>query len=302
MKKALLITILSALILAGCGRVVNKGNNSKVETTTTSALTIEVTSTEITDETKASKLSSSAKVKATTTKKSVAKDDKVRVVSNTTQQNIQSNDNKVQSIQPACTNTTKNSAKKNMITTATKVVTTITTKPVITTVAKPKIVTTTIKAKQNVKWSKQMKAWKKLAIGQSLSSNEEKLIRTDIIEYGLKKFNGKQTVTCRCGGDVKAVKFLSPLNVTANYSWNDFSHAHMDACSDVESVSLIKNAKSDKEIYSIVDKARADCLEVVDNGIASWHDFYDENGGLKYASDIEFSVMIDGTYVWFLTK
>lgn len=324
MKKAILMAILSALILSSCGKVEEPTNDSRVtesaSVTTSSAIT-EATSTEITDETINTTTTSSEEKKSTTTLKTTesktqtstsTKKTTVQAMQNnggnTTRQNTTvENGNQGQNYQPEQTSPPQNIPAKNTTTTVKRIVTTTTAKPkpVTTTTARPKpVVTTTTTKKQEEKaeWSELMKAWKKLAMGQGLSSNEENLIRTDIIEYGLDKFNGKQTVTCTCGNDVTTVKFLSPLNMTANYSWNDFSRAHMDACSNAESSALIKMASSDKEVYSIVEQARNDCLSVIDNGVASWHYYCDINGVLKYASDLEFSVYIDGTYIWFLTK
>ena len=315
MKKAILMAILSALILSSCGKVEQPTNDSRVtesaSVTTSSAIT-EATSTEITDETTISTTTSSEEKKPTTTSKTSTSTKKTTVQAtqnnggNTTRQNITvENGNQGQNYQPEQTSPPQNIPERSTTTTAKRIVTTTTAKPVTTTTSRPKPVVTTIttkKQEEKAEWSELMKAWKKLAMGQELSSNEENLIRTDVIEYGLDKFNGKQTVTCTCGNDVTTVKFLSPLNMTANYSWNDFSHAHMDACSNAESSALIKMASSDKEVYSIVEQARNDCLSVIDNGVASWHYYCDINGVLKYASDLEFSVYIDGTYIWFLTE
>jgi hypothetical protein len=181
--------------------------------------------------------------------------------------------------------------------------------PTITTVPKTETTTqtttspkVTTKPQNTVKWSDTMKAWRKLCEGKSISNSEWELVRQDIVNYGVQKFNGKTTVELNCGIDFYTRTFQSPLNLSVNGSLKGMSHAHLDAYADPECSAMINYASNEEEIYEIVEQTRADCLSVVDSGIESWYEFCEINDCLEYASDLEFNVGLDGTAIWFLTE
>jgi hypothetical protein len=181
---------------------------------------------------------------------------------------------------------------------------TVTTIPKIETIAQtttsPKVTTT--KPQNTMQWSDTMKAWRKLCEGKSISGSEWELIRQDIVNYGVQKFNGKTTVELNCGIDFYTRTFQNPLNLSVNGSLKGMSHAHLDAYAEPECAAMINYASSEEEIYEIVEQTRADCLSVVDSGIESWYEFCEMNDCLEYASDLEFNVGLDGTAIWFLTE
>ncbi len=153
-----------------------------------------------------------------------------------------------------------------------------------------------------MQWSDTMKAWRKLCEGKSINGAEWELVREDIVSYGMQKFNGKTTAELNCGIDLYTRTFQSPLNLTENTSLKGLSHAHLDAYADADSRWLIDYAGNEEEVYRIVEQSRADCLTVIDIGLESWYEFCEVNDCLKYASNLEFNVGLDGTAIWFLTE
>lgn len=202
MKKALLIAILSALILAGCGQVEDAENNSKAETTTVSTLSAQATTTESTEKTSGSTTSTTSETtsakskttttkssqkesKSTTTKKSADNSAKAEIQSNngdnTTQQNTQHSVNTEQSNQPAHTYVTQSSAVRNTITTTRRPVVTTTARPVTTTqktttTAKPKPVTTTTTSAHQITEEEKYES-----IGKGLGNNGSEYSKAEAV-------------------------------------------------------------------------------------------------------------------------
>ena len=202
-------------------------------------------------------------------------------------------------------NTQVNTTQKPAVTTTqqkqttAKQTTTAPPKPVTTT-QKPQTTTppTTKPPESTVTWSDTMKAWRKLCEGQSLSGDEQNLIRSEILEYA-KNFNGKRDIHVSFGIDEYDISYANPINMTVR---EDMSYAHMDAYADSDSKWLIDHAENEEEICSIVSETRENCLHVIDYGLFNRWEIYSGNNALKYASDIEFNVGFDGTAIWFLTE
>ncbi len=322
MKRAMVISILCAVMLTACGNVsesVESVETSAVSQTATTVTGSAVTSAKEekdTSETATTTKKNSQTVyetsKAKTTKKSTVSSSTVNTKASQEQNELQSYP---QTEQPQ-ENTQVNTTQKPAVTTTqqkqttAKQTTTAPPKPAATTQkpqTTPQPTTTTqkpstTKPQNTVQWSDTMKAWRKLCEGKSINGAEWELVREDIVSYGMQKFNGKTTVELNCGIDLYTRTFQSPLNLTENTSLKGLSHAHLDAYADADSRWLIDYAGNEEEVYRIVEQSRADCLTVIDIGFESWYEFCEVNDCLKYASSLEFNVGLDGTAIWFLTE
>ena len=314
MKKAMVISIFCVVFLSACGNVSEstESESSSVasQTTVTAIVSAETSAKEEMDTSKTTatiKKSSqtvSETSKAKTTKKSTvsSKDVSLRPPQEQTKQQSYSQTAKPQENTevdttqiPAVTTTQQ---KQN----AAKQITTAPPKPVTTT-QKPQTTTppTTKPPESTVTWSDTMKAWRKLCEGQSLSGDEQNLIRSEILEYA-KNFNGKRDIHVSFGIDEYDISYANPINMTVREDMTDLSYAHMDAYADSDSKWLIDHAENEEEICSIVSETRENCLHVIDYGLFNRWEIYSGNNALKYASDIEFNVGFDGTAIWFLTE
>ena len=148
-----------------------------------------------------------------------------------------------------------------------------------------------------------MLAWRHISERKNITKAEQELIRNDILNYGLKKFNGKTKIHCHVGNDHFDIAYLKPIKMTVQRELTDWTqHAHLDASVDTDSLALINYAKSEQEIYDIVTWTRSDSLRLIDFGLYSRYELSTMYGDLEYASDIHFNVGFDGTYIWFLNE
>ena len=148
-----------------------------------------------------------------------------------------------------------------------------------------------------------MLAWRHISERKNITQAEQELIRNDILNYGLKKFNGKTKIHCHVGNDHFDIVYLKPIKMTVQRELTDWTqHAHLDASVDTDSLALINYAKSEQEIYDIVAWTRSDSLRLIDFGLYSRYELSTMYGDLEYASDIHFNVGFDGTYIWFLNE
>lgn len=314
MKRAMVISIFCVVFLSACGNVsesTESESSSVASQTTVTAIVSAETSTkeemdtsETTTTIKKSSQTVSETSKAKTTKKSTvsSKDVSLRPPQEQTKQQSYSQTAKPQENTevdttqiPAVTTTQQKQTTAKQTTTAPP-------KPVTTT-QKPQTTTppTTKPPESTVTWSDTMKAWRKLCEGQSLSGDEQNLIRSEILEYA-KNFNGKRDIHVSFGIDEYDISYANPINMTVREDMTDLSYAHMDAYADADSRWLIDHAGNEGEIYSIVSETREKCLHVIDYGLFNRWEIYSGNNVLKYASDIEFNVGFDGTAIWFLTE
>ena len=91
--------------------------------------------------------------------------------------------------------------------------------------------------------------------------------------------------------------------MTRNKNMLDWTvYAHLDASVDMDCRGIINYAKSEKEIYDVVAQTRNDALHLIDFGLHSNYEISKINHCLEYASEIEYNIGFDGTYLWFLTK
>lgn len=321
MKRAMVISILCAVMLTACGNVSESAESAEtsavsqnVTTVTGSVVTSakeEKDTSETTTTTKKSSQTVSETSKAKTTTKSAISSSTVNTKAPQEQNKPQSYP---QSEQPQ-ENTQVNTTQKPAVTTTQQKQTTAkqtTTAPPKTAATTQKIQTTTqpttttqkpstTKPQNTVQWSDTMKAWRKLCEGKSLSGKEQDLIRSEILEYA-ESFNGKKNIHVSFGIDEYDISYEKPLNLIIRNDMTDLSYAHMDAYVDADSRWLIDYAGCEEEIYSIVRETREDCLHVIDYGLFNRWEIYSGNDMLKYASDIEFNVGFDGTAIWFLTE
>ena len=322
MKRAMVISILYAVMLTACGNVSESAESAETSAVSQTATTVtgsavtsakeEKDTSETTTTTKKSSQTGSETSKAKTTTKSAISSSTVNTKAPQEQNELQSYP---QTEQPQ-ENTQVNTTQKPAVTTTqqkqttAKQTATAPPKPAATTQkpqTTPQPTTTTkkpstTKPQETVQWSDTMKAWRKLCEGKSINGAEWELVREDIVSYGMQKFNGKTTVELNCGIDLYTRTFQSPLNLTENTSLKGLSHAHLDAYADADSRWLIDYAGNEEEVYRIVEQSRADCLTVIDIGLESWYEFCEVNDCLKYASSLEFNVGLDGTAIWFLTE
>lgn len=321
MKRAMVISILYAVMLTACGNVSESAESAETSVVSQTAATVTgsaVTSakekkdtSETTTTTKKNSQTVYETSKAKSTKKSTVSSSTVNTKAPQEQIELQSYP---QTEQPQ-ENTQVNTTQKPAVTTTqqkqttAKKTTTAPPKPAATT-QKPQTTTqqtttqkpSTTKPQNTVQWSDTMKAWRKLCEGKSINGAEWELVREDIVSYGMQEFNGKTTVELNCGIDLYTRTFQSPLNLTENTSLKGLSHAHLDAYADADSRWLIDYAGNEEEVYRILEQSRADCLTVIDIGLESWYEFCEVNDCLKYASSLEFNVGLDGTTIWFLTE
>lgn len=322
MKRAMVISILYAVMLTACGNVSESAESAETSAVSQTATTVtgsavtsakeEKDTSETTTTTKKSSQTVSETSKAKTTTKSAISSSTVNTKAPQEQNELQSYP---QTEQPQ-ENTQVNTTQKPAVTTTqqkqttAKQTATAPPKPAATTQnpqTTPQPTTTTkkpstTKPQETVQWSDTMKAWRKLCEGKIINGAEWELVREDIVSYGMQKFNGKTTVELNCGIDLYTRTFQSPLNLTENTSLKGLSHAHLDAYADADSRWLIDYAENEEEIYSIVSETREDCLHVIDYGLFNRWEIYSGNDMLKCASDIEFNVGFDGTAIWFLTE
>lgn len=314
MKRAMVISIFCVVFLSACGNVsesTESESSSVASQTTVTAIVSAETSTkeemdtsETTTTIKKSSQTVSETSKAKTTKKSTVSSKDVSLRPPQEQIKQQSYP---QTVKPQ-ENTQVNTTQKPAVTTTqqkqttAKQTTTAPPKPVTTT-QKPQTTTppTTKPPESTVTWSDTMKAWRKLCEGQSLSGDEQNLIRSEILEYA-KNFNGKRDIHVSFGIDEYDISYANPINMTVREDMTDLSYAHMDAYADSDSKWLIDHAENEEEICSIVSETRENCLHVIDYGLFNRWEIYSGNNALKYASDIEFNVGFDGTAIWFLTE
>ena len=274
MRKAFVIAV-AALLLTACSSMAEKEKPQVASAETTTTTTLHTTSTTQTP----TSCSSSAEVESTTT-----------------QTSIQSSTTKAK---PTATTTTTTQAIRT--TTSKAVQTTTATKPATT--SSKAVQTSASSASKKVVWSDLMLAWRHISERKNITQAEQELIRNDILNYGLKKFNGKTKIHCHVGNDHFDIAYLKPIKMTVQRELTDWTqHAHLDASVDTDSLALINYAKSEQEIYDIVAWTRSDSLRLIDFGLHSRYELSLMNGGLKYASDIHFNVGFDGTYIWFLNE
>ena len=305
MKKAIYISILCTVMLTACGNVsesVESAEISAVNQTTVTVTSVkeEMDTSETTTTIKKSSQTVSETSKAKTTKKSTvsSKDVSLRPPQEQTKQQSYSQTAKPQENTevdttqiPAVTTT-----QQKQTATAPPKPSTATQKPQTTTAKQ-----STTEPQNTMQWSEPMKAWRKLCEGQSLSGDEQNLIRSEILEYA-KNFNGKRDIHVSFGIDEYDISYANPINMTVREDMTDLSYAHMDAYADSDSKWLIDHAENEEEICSIVSETRENCLHVIDYGLFNRWEIYSGNNALKYASDIEFNVGFDGTAIWFLTE
>ncbi len=281
MRKAFVIAVAAQLLTAcSCMAEKEKPQAESTETTTTTTATTTPTPHTTSTTQRTTTCSSSAKIESTTTTQTTTQ------LSTTT-------------AKPTATTTTTTPA--SCMTTRKTVQTTTAAKQ--TTAATKAVQTSASSASKKVVWSDLMLAWRHISERKNISQAEQELIRNDILNYGLKKFNGKTKIHCHVGNDHFDIAYLKPIKMTVQRELIDWTqHAHLDASVDTDSLALINYAKSEQEIYDIVAWTRSDSLRLIDFGLYSRYELSTMYGDLEYASDIHFNVGFDGTYIWFLNE
>ena len=287
MNKKILILLLSVLLTA-CANSTSSDSKAETEavsetTTTTVAVTTDdseqttTTTTEIavtsakekeTDVTTQSVTSQSTTTsESTTTTTSQATTSSVKAPANSTKA--------VQKQQPKPANTT-------------------TTTTTTTAAVKPH-------PQSNVVWSSSMKVWRKLCEAKTLTAAEQEMIRSEIASYA-SKFQGKTKIHVSFATDSYDISYIKPIHLTRKKDMIDWhTNAHYDASVDMDCRAIINYVKSEKEIYDVVAQTRNDALHLMDLGLFNRYQISKINNSLAYASDIQFNIGFDGTYLWFLT-
>lgn len=281
MRKAFVIAI-AALLLTACSGMAEKEKTHTVSTKTTTTTTQSTTTTALhtTSTTQATTTTCSGSTKAEST--------------TTTQTTTQSTTMAKPETTTTTTTASSTTTKKTVQTTAAKKQTTTSSKAVQTSAAT---------ASKKIVWSDLMLAWRHISERKNITQAEQELIRNDILNYGLKKFNGKTKIHCHVGNDHFDIAYLKPIKMTVQRELTDWTqHAHLDASVDTDSLALINYAKTEQEIYDIVAWTRSDSLRLIDFGLYSRYELSTMYGDLEYASDIHFNVGFDGTYIWFLNE
>lgn len=157
-----------------------------------------------------------------------------------------------------------------------------------------------------------LKAYLRFGRGDKVSSYDWELIRKDICDYILDKYNGKSYFEFGDGNPITEgtyiAEFAAPLNISVNTSWTDYSHAHLD-CGSGDNVnasywSYIKNAQNNNELYNIAIEIRDSERSIGDSAIATWHWWLNDDGGIRESdSTFQFNIGIeDDGWIWFLTE
>ena len=283
MRKAFVIAA-AALLLTACIGIAEK-EKTQAESAKTTTTTKQPTTTPTPHTT-------------STTQRTTTRSSSTKVESSTTTQTTTQSSTTL--AKPTATNTTTTKASN---TTIKKTVQTTATATKQTTATSKAVQTTTAKPAQKVIWSDLMLAWRHISERKNITQAEQELIRNDILNYGLKKFNGKTKIHCHVGNDHFDIAYLKPIKMTVQRELTDWTqHAHLDASVDTDSLALINYAKSEQEIYDIVAWTRSDSLRLIDFGLYSRYELSTMYGDLEYASDIHFNVGFDGTYIWFLNE
>ena len=153
----------------------------------------------------------------------------------------------------------------------------------------------------NVVWSSSMKVWRKLCEGKNLTAAEQEMIRSEIASYA-SKFQGKTKIHVSFATDSYDISYIKPIHLTRKKDMIDWhTNAHYDASVDMDCRAIINYVKSEKEIYDVVAQTRNDALHLMDLGLFNRYQISKINNSLAYASDIQFNVGFDETYLWFLT-
>lgn len=282
MRKTLVIAI-AALLLTACSGMTEK-EKTHTDSTETNTTTTQSTTTTTT-------LHTTSSTQATTSCSSSAKVESTTTTQTTTQSTTMA--------KPETTTTTTTASS----TTTSKAVQTTATATKQTTATSKAVQASASSASKKVVWSDLMLAWRHISERKNITQAEQELIRNDILNYGLRKFNGKTKIHCHVGNDHFDIAYLKPIKMTVQRELTDWTqHAHLDASVDTDSLALINYAKSEQEIYDIVAWTRSDSLRLIDFGLYSRYELSTMYGDLEYASDIHFNVGFDGTYIWFLNE
>ena len=155
-----------------------------------------------------------------------------------------------------------------------------------------------------------MKAYLRFASCGDFSDYDWELIRADVCNYAMEKYNGKKDFVDTSG--YFTFSFPYPLNLTVDTSLVGFSHAHCNGSDAGTRYNRfyeddIANANSTDELLDIALKVQKREFFVVDEGIDGWYGiverFLEDPNEAPYCSDITFNVdyIADQGYVWFMT-
>lgn len=159
-----------------------------------------------------------------------------------------------------------------------------------------------------------LKAYLRFGRGDKVSSYDWELIRKDICDYILDKYNGKSYFEFDEGGwGTYVAEFAAPLNLSVNTSWTDYSHAHLNCGSGTNLNAVfyydIRDAKSNDDLYNIATRIRDDERSIGDKAIETWHSICEDDGYFDNAklaplcSELPFNIgIMDDGFVWFLTE
>ena len=183
-----------------------------------------------------------------------------------------------------------------------------------TTTQPPQTTTTTAAPQQSVSidtvnLDDTLKAYLRFGRGDKVSSSDWELIRQDVCNYTLEKYNGKSYFEFDDGAwGVYVAEFAAPLNISVNTSWTDYSHAHLNVGSDLNVNNVyyypIRDANTNDELYSIAVEIQSKMRIIGDDAIRTWHWWLNDDGGIRESdSTFQFNVgIMDDGYVWFLTE
>ena len=291
MSKKITILLLAALLTA-CSNA-NSSNSqaeSKAvsETTTSDVTTTDDSEQTTTTTTEIAVTSAKERNTETTTSKETSGSQSTTADSTTTTITTKSSQNTTGS-----SKTPASSVQRQQLKPANTTTTTTTTK------AAPKT-----QPQNNVVWSSSMKVWRKLCEGKNLTAAEQEMIRSEIASYAYAaKFQGKTKIHVSFATDSYDISYVKPINLKRNKNMLDWNvYAHLDASVDMDCRGIINYAKSEKQIYDVVAQTRNDALHLIDHGLHSNYQISKLNHCLDYASEIEYNIGFDGTYLWFLTK
>ena len=160
--------------------------------------------------------------------------------------------------------------------------------------------------KSAVTWSKTMLAYKSMCEGKKPTSEEQELIRNDILDYAM-KFNGQKNLHLSDGyGSTWDISYPHPLEMIIRRDLTDVEeNAHMDAHVQYDGRDvLLKEAYrkgGEQGAYDYVKKCRYRTHHMIDCALRNRYEIMEND--LEYAHIINFNIGFDEyNNIWFLSE
>lgn len=162
--------------------------------------------------------------------------------------------------------------------------------------------------KSAVTWSKTMLAYKSMCEGKRPTSEEQELIRNDILDYAM-KFNGQKNLHLDNGyGSTWDISYPHPLEMIIRRDLTDVEeNAHMDAHDQYDGLDiLLKKAYregGEQGAYNFVKECRYRSQHIIDCALRNRYEIRELHNSLESAHIINFNIGFDEyNNIWFLSE